>query len=514
MLSFNSNVMKKYPYKLIVLVLVMLTTACTKDLNLNPLDKIASSNFWKKKSDFDKALAACYASMQTEEWAVLTPVWDCMADNGYAQHNTGSSQQIVEGSISPSTGGWINAFYTDGYAAIGRVNLFLQQMAAYTGTDFTDADKKKYEAEVRFIRGYYYWQLYQMYGDVPLVLEPLTLETQYQPKAPAADVLKQILADLDFGIANLNTAPYFQNSGHACVSSAQALKARVLLFVAYGNTGTPNLEILAQVRALALQIKTQYSLSPKFEDLFRDAAQKTNPEIIFSVNFLAPNNTTPWDMYYGDWLVVSPLQNFVNAFECTDGLPYGVSPLTNTAALFENRDSRLKKTVFVDHPDFGDGKVHTPSNSRPTGYGLMKFLAPENIPYGFSTLSQQNAVTLRLGEVMLMYAEAQNELAGPDATVYKAMKDLRARSGMPELPAGLSKEAMRERIRHERRIELAFEGLRYYDLRRWRIAGEVLNNVKDGIVPYHFEDKFYTWPLPQSEIDKSHGVLEQNPLYK
>lgn len=113
-----------------------------------------------------------------------------------------------------------------------------------------------------------------------------------------------------------------------------------------------------------------------------------------------------------------------------------------------------------------------------------------------------------------MYAEAQNELAGPDASVYKAVNDLRTRVGMPPFPPGLTKDQMRQRIRHERRIELAFEGLRYFDLIRWHIAGQVLNNVKDGLLPYHFEDKFYRWPLPQPEIDKSGGALLQNPDYK
>lgn len=495
-------------------VLFLAFAACTGSLDMNPQDQISSDNFWKSKGDFQKALAASYASLQAAEWSVELPVWDCFTDNGYAQHNSGGAKEIVSGSISPSSGGLIPRLYTDSYTAIARVNLFLQQLQQYQGADLSEEEKKKYEAEVRFLRAYYYFELYHIYGDVPLVLQPLTLETQQQPKVPAADILKQILADLDFGIANLNAAPYYQNGGHAAASSAQALKARVLMFAAYSNAGIPDAEILKQVRDLTLEVQQHYTLSPKFEDIFRDAGQKSNPEIIFSVNFLAPNNTAPWDMYYGDWIVASPLQNFVNAFECTDGLPWGVSPLTDPVKPFENRDPRLKKTVFADHPDFGGGKVHTPSNSRPTGYGLMKFLVPENIPYGFSTLSQQNAVVLRLGEVLLMYAEAQNELAGPDASVYKAMTDLRARSGMPPFPANLTKEQMRERIRHERRIELAFEGLRYYDLLRWRIAGDVLNQVKDGLVPYHFENKFYKWPLPQPEIDKSGGVLIQNPDYK
>lgn len=504
--------MKSQKYKLFIL-LALAFSSCDNSLDLNPLDQISTSTFWKTKSDFDKALTANYASMQADPWAVELPVWNCLTDDGFAQHNSGAAKEITSGSISPSTGGYVSGVYSESYKAIARVNIFLAQLKAYANPDVTETDRKLYEAETRFLRAFYYFQLYHLYGDVPLVLEPLTLETQNQPKVPAAEILAQINADLDFAIANLNANAYPQNGGHAAASSAQALKARVLMYAAYGENGTPDAAVLAQVKALATEIMPKYSLSPNFEDVFRDAGQKNNPEIIFSTNFLAPNNTRPWDMYYGDWLVASPLQNFVDAFECTDGLPYGVSPLTDKKEPFKNRDPRLAKTVFVDHPDFGGGRVHIPSNSRPSGYGVLKFLEPGNIPFGYSTLSQQNAVVLRLADVLLMYAEAQNELAGPDATVYKAINDVRLRSKMPALPAGLTKAQMREKIRHERRIELAFEGLRYYDLKRWHIAGEVLNSVKDSFVPYKFEDKFYKWPIPQPEIDKSGGVLKQNEDY-
>jgi len=503
--------MKKY------IILLMASTAllgaCKKTLELNPLEQISTGTFFTSKADFDKTLAGVYSSLQAEEFAVGLPIRDCLTDNGYNQFNSGSVNDINQGNLAPSLGGYVSTFYNDSYSGIGRVNRFLQALAAYTGSDVTDADRKVYEGEVRFIRAYYYFQLYQTYGEVPLVLQQLDLDTQKQPKAPADKVLAQIMTDLDYSIANLSQNAYTQNGGHAASSSAQALKARVLMFAAYGNSGTPDVALLTQARDLCLQIMPKYSLSPVFENVFRDATQKNNPEIIFSINFLAPNNTTPWDMYYGDWDAAAPLQNFVNDFECTDGLPYGVSPLTNTSAPFTNRDPRLAKTVYVDHPDFGNGKTHNPSNPRPTGYGVLKFLEPNNIPYGFSTLSQQDAVVLRLAEVLLMYAEAQNEIAGPDATVYKAMADLRSRVSMPAFPQGLTKEQMRARIRHERRVELAFEGLRYYDLIRWRIAGTVLNNVKDSLTPYHFEDKFYRWPLPQTEIDKSGGILIQNPNY-
>jgi len=488
--------------------------ACKKTLDLNPLDQISSATFWQSKGDFDKALAAVYATMQSAEFSVEAPVRDCLTDNAYCQFNSGSVNSINSGNLTPSLGGYQQAIYNDSYTGIARINILLQQLAAYQGGDITADMRKQYEGEVRFIRAFYYFQLYTTYGEVPLVLEPLTLETQKKPKDAADKILAQILSDLDYGITNLSQNAYGQNGGHATASSAQALKARVLLFSAFGTTGNPDISILTQVRDLCQQVMSKYTLSKNFEDNFRDATQKNNTEIIFSVNYLAPNNANSMDMYFGDWDVAAPLQNFVNTFECIDGLPFGVSPLTNTSAPFTNRDPRLAKTVYVDHPDFGDGKVHFPSNPRPTGYGLLKVLEPSNIPYGFSTQSQQDVVVLRLGEVMLMYAEAQNEIQGPDASVYKATTDLRARVSMPAFPAGLSKEAMRDRIRHERRVELAFEsGLRYYDLIRWRTAGQVLNNVKDGLSPYHFEDKFYRWPLPQTEIDKSSGILIQNPNY-
>ncbi|HLT51707.1 MAG TPA: RagB/SusD family nutrient uptake outer membrane protein, partial [Arenibacter sp.] len=293
--------------------------------------------------------------------------------------------------------------------------------------------------------------------------------------------------------ANLPDALYADGGGHAVKTSAQALKLRVLMFAAYGDTGTADTGLMTQARDLALEIMgAGYDLSPNFEDVFQDATQEGNPEIIFSIKFLAPDNATEMDMWYGDWVVISPLQNLVDAFEPSD--------------------PRLEKTIYTNEVNF-DGNIHNPSNGTPTGYGLKKFLTPDLMPYGYSTQSQQDWVLLRYADVLLMYAEAQNELVGVDQSVYDALNEIRGRVGMPDIPTGLTKDPMREVIRHERRIELAFEGLRYYDLKRWRIAEEVLNNISDGLLTYTFEERFYHWPLPLAEIDKSHGVLEQNPDY-
>ena len=118
---------------------------------------------------------------------------------------------------------------------------------------------------------------------------------------------------------------------------------------------------------------------------------------------------------------------------------------------------------------------------------------------------------MRYADVLLMLAEAENELNGPTELVYKSINAIRKRALMPELPPKLSKEQMRNKIRNERRIELAFEGHRYFDLKRWKTAISVLNAVADAPVTYKFEKKHYLWPIPQSEIDKNKGKLVQNP---
>lgn len=506
--------MKKRIYIIICMAVVSTITACNKQLDLNPKDQLATTTFYKQKSDFDEALAAVYGSMQTEEFSYGMGFRDCISDNGYAQFNSGSATSIDQGNLSPTIGGYQQAIYDDAYTSIARVNNFLAQLNAYTGADITADIRKEYTGEVMFVRAFMYYQLYTIYGDVPLVTAPLTLATQKQPKVPAAQILTQIESDLNYGITNLSNQPYISNYGHACASSAQALLARVLIFAAYQGTGTVDPTIMGQVRDLCKSVLTQYSLDPDFISPFRDATQMTSKEVIFTINFLAPNNTAPWDLYYGDWDACAPYENLVDDYECTDGLPWGVSPLTDKTNNMNNRDPRLGMTVYKGYVDFGNGEVHHPSNPVPTGYGTKKFLEPKNIPYGFSTLSQQDAVIIRAAEVMLMYAEAENELSGPDATVYQLTTAIRARVNMPAYPAGLTQDEMRQRIRHERRVELAFEGLRQFDLVRWHIAGQVLNGLNTGLITFNWQDKFYKWPLPQTEIDKSSGILVQNPDYK
>lgn len=486
--------MKKIVIITVISLLACFIQGCDKNfLDRDPLDKLSSNQFWETKQDFDMALTAIYGNLQTPMFSAGTPDWDLITDNGYGQHNSNGSQAIVRGDIFSSSDGYIRDVYKNCYAGIARVNIFLSKLANYEGSAIDATAKKIYVGEASFMRAYYYYLLYTCYGDVPLVKEPLTLENQMQPKVPATEVLDFILNEVDEAIANLPNSLYKDAKGHLVKSSAQALKLRILLFIAYGQNGNVDLEIIKQAKNVATEImQAGYQLSPQFESIFRSTTQEGNPEIIFSVKFLAPDNATSMDQWYGDWLVASPLKSFYDAFEAND--------------------KRRDQTVFVGQVDF-NGNIHKPSNNVPTGYGLKKFLSPDLIPYGYSTQSEQDWVMFRYAEVLLSFAEAENELSGPTIAVHDVINSLRLRSGLGNLSKTLTTDEMRIAIRKERRMELAFEGFRYFDLKRWHIAEEVLNNVKDGILTYKFEDKFYKWPLPQTEIDRSQGVLIQNPSY-
>jgi hypothetical protein len=458
--------------------------------------------------------------MQHDYFSYGRPGWDNLTDNAYGQHNYGASTDIVTGNVTPITGGFVSGVYSESYKAIARINIFLQNLKDFTG--LSDTKKKQSEAEAKMLRAFFYSYLYRCYGEVPVVGEPLTLENQFQPKNPAAEVLNFILSDLDFAIGNLSNSTYAESKGRLTVNAARAFKARMLLYDAYDSNGNANLSQMNAAKDLLSAI-SGYRLADNYSDNFRDAQQESCPEIIFSIKFLAPNNYTTADMMYANQMQASPLANLISEYDMADG-SLGISIPTNAQgridpAVYNNdsleaREPRAAENFFIDLYRV-NGVVYTPDNQRPMGTGLFKFVSL-NLPppYFYSTYSQQDWVVIRYADVLLMIAEAENEISGPNDIVYNAINDIRKRGGTSLLPQGLSKDQMRERIRHERRIEMCFEGQRYFDLKRWKIAKQVLNNVTDGLVTYHFEDKHYLWPLPQTEIDKANGSLIQNPDYK
>lgn len=512
--------MKRMIY--IIMVFSLVLCSCSDFLEKNPPSKPSEATFWKQKSDLDMALTACYGTMTKFEngyFSFGTPLWDSFVDNGYSVSG-GGTFDVFQGNIDPSMSGIASEVYKNAYVGITRMNLFLYQLEKYENQDITGEDRDFYEGQVLFLRAFFYTYLYRCYGDVPLVLKPLDLETQFQPKVEASKVLEQIYADLDRAISLLPDKTYLEEPGRVTQGAALAMKMRMKLYEAYDKSGNALPDKMKDVLSIAEQIHG-YSLCDNFVDLFKDDTQETNPEIIFSTKYLAPNNWHTSDLWFGAWGWNKPLTNFVEEFEFEDGTPFSEeSALYNVENPIENRDPRMDETVFYKQLVI-DGVEQPITHDMPTDYGLKKFVSRDKTEYpiGYNTRSDQDWVHFRYVEVLLAIAEAENELNGPTQKAYDAINQIRGRKSvhMPALPVGLDQAQMREKIRHERRIELAFEGHRYFDLKRWRIIGEVMNNFNEPKLPLYksvFEDRFYLWPIPQSEIDKNKGVLVQNPDYK
>lgn len=497
-----------------VLGLALLTLAACKSsfLDKYPLDQPSAGNFWNTEDDLKLALTGCYAPLSVnqsgsviEGFGAFTMYWDGISDNAYPRST--SFNNIALGQLESTTGGIVNDWYNLNYRAIASCNYFL---ANADRVQISDTALQQYKAEVHFLRAYFYFQLTNIYGGIIISLEPEGLQyAKDRKKSSREAVMDLVLHDLDTAIAGLPDVPY---SGRAVRASALGLKARVLL---YNNR-------FQEAAAVARQVidKGLFRLADEYYSLFVKPGQNNNPEIIFSARYLLPNmfSTLDYQMGWDQWERIQPIKNLVDAFECTDGKPISESPLYDTARPYDNRDPRLRRTVYVpgDPWKYSANGIFDPSkdgNNR-TGFLVKKYLDTSRAPTNYSTRSDQDFVLLRYADILLMYAEAQNEAAGPGQDVYNAVNAVRARKGiqMPPLPAGLSQADMRQRIRQERRVEFALEGTRYFDLLRWRIAKEVLTTIiNPGGQPRQFTDKNYLWPFPQSEVDV-YGI-EQNGGY-
>lgn len=494
-------------------ILSLLAIGCKSSfLDKYPLDQPSADNFWNTEDDIKLALTGCYASLSinqsqgvTEGFGAFTMYWDGLSDNAYPRST--SFNNIALGQLESTTGGIVNDWYNMNYKAIASCNYFL-----------ANADRVKldatalwqYKAEVHFLRAYFYFQLTNIYGDIIISLQPEPLQYAKDLKKSSHNaVIDLVLKDLDTAIAHLPDVAY---AGRAVKASALGLKARVLLY----NNRFP------EAAAVAKQVIDggKFRLADEYYSLFVKPGQNNNPEIIFSARYLLPNmfSTLDYQMGWDQWERVQPIKDLVDAFECTDGKPISESPLYDTARPYQNRDPRLRRTVYVpgDPWKYSANGIFDPSkdgNNR-TGFLVKKYLDTTRAPANYSTRSDQDFVLLRYADILLIYAEAQNEATGPGVDVYSAVNAVRARKGiqMPPLPEGLSQADMRNRIRQERRVEFALEGTRYFDLLRWKTAKEVLTAIiNPGGQPRKFADKNYLWPFPQSEVDV-YGI-EQNPGY-
>jgi hypothetical protein len=521
--------MKYIKLSLISAFFFLAITGCKEEfLEKVPLDQGSVEGFFQTQEDVIRAVNGIYDVFQGSIWGGslywMQQNYDIMTDNGVGCCPWEASYTVIaKGEHTPQTGGIINYKWDFGYEGVFRANSVL----ANIGKVGLSADAEKaITAEVRFLRGLIYQEMTNHFGDLPLILNVITREEGLKvARAPKAEVLKTIYEDLDFAEANLGLTPNFGQKGRPTKQSAIAVKTRLKL---YNKDYAGAAAEAKKLMDLSAANPNTIGLLEDYESVF-SADNENNKEVLFDIQYkegtqgegnfmqvaLAPG---PEGSPGSGWGSITPTDQLVNSFYMKDGLPIDKSPLYDANNPYLNRDSRLYANLFIPGVSTWRGKMYDASLS-----GFSPFFAVRKwvdldatIGEGGCSCNETNVILFRYADILLMFAEATNELSGPTADVYNAVNQIRRRVGMPDFPAGLTKDQMREAIQHERHVEFPWEGTRYFDLIRWGIADKVVNTVtlfgqsrdaRNFTLP-----KNALFPVPQKEIDLNPN-LTQNSGY-
>lgn len=547
--------------------------SCNKNpLDITPDGRITFDDVFKNEIQTESFVNTIYSKIPTyffnyNNYGFLAGI----TDEAQEVRNTyigGMALQWQNGGLTPSSnplGGMLD--YAVWWQGIGHANLFLSYIDNATIKD--GAKKSRLKAEVQLLRAFFYWELVKQYGPMPAVDKPFDATFSYESlKRPAfADVIAFIVQDCDAVIANQDVPLRITNvaeRGRFPKSVAYAIKTQALLFNAspLWNPSNDAAKWAAAAQAgkeavQALTVQGDYKLFAdygqyflKTQDLganirdFETIHEIPAPAGVFSVINTIPTN----GRLVGTSAGACPSQELIDSYEMkATGEPaiLGYSdndhlhPIINAASgydetkPYEGRDPRFYATTWYNGAHYGmiggiDHNVETfiggldqmiPqvqfTNTR-TGYYLRKFYDPL-IPAN-QLVQECRWKKFRLAEIYLNYAEAENEANGP-AQAYEPVNIVRRRAGMPDLPTGLDKNQMRERIRRERRVEFAYEEHRFWDVRRWKILSETdklvtgmeIRKQPNGSFTYTrfvterrasgWQDKYLLFPIPIGETN-------------
>ncbi|MEH6761234.1 MAG: RagB/SusD family nutrient uptake outer membrane protein [Maribacter arcticus] len=518
----------------------LILSSCDKDiLNQLPKDTLTEEFIWTNPQGAIQFVNGIYGNLHSgfdrnyDGWGKGIYLLDGTTDDGDVCMPWTHANRLQTGEFLPSNAPWSET-WADYYNLARKTNVALENLQKLEDQSLVS----RLTGEVYFLRAMVYHELLRFYGiksdgseptGVPIIDKALTPDDDLQiPRSTYDEVVNFIISDLDKALPLLSKKGEVE-AGKATTGAAYALKSRVLLYA----------ERWAEAADAAnMIIDAEYTL---FEDYRTIFLEKNNNEVIFAKKFQSPDKfhfgvNNGFDVVNSPrsfkgpndagWGGCVPTQNFVDSYDMIDGEPQATSPLFDASNPFENLDPRFEATVVHNGSVFrghtmemfpgGADVTFEPEDSK-TGYQLRKF-HEEQFPV-YSKSSDQDWIYFRYAEVLLNYAEAKNEATGPDGSVYSAINTIRQRAGIPGLIGGLSKDAMREKIRNERRVELVFEDHRFFDIRRWGIAEDLLNGTLTGLkyekvgndivyTRYEFETrsfpaKLYVFPIPLSEIEKN-----------
>jgi starch-binding outer membrane protein, SusD/RagB family len=557
---------------LFITAIVLSCISCNDDLlDITAKDRIADDAVWNDENLIRAYHNSLYNGIPHGFYIHMYSKYTDEANNsstagfGAGTMVTGySADNITDVGEGDYWGGYLY-YWNRGYEYIRKINVFLEQMKN-TSFEFDDMDQLLGEA--KFLRAFIYFNLIERFGGVPIVAEAYDLGEVTFTRNTFDECVEFIEQDLDSAWALLPEERYAStdaNFGRATRDACQALRSRLLLYAAsplFNPTNDISRWQKAADAAKSLIDSGDYTLYPDYREAFILPSGSENNELIFTRNFTTTNGhqapmhnlNRRYGAYGGWWGSNGPSQNLVDDYDMINGEPPfiyvdGVKTINpasgyNPAHPWANRDPRFEATVTHDstiyHGDLmemwvaSDGATWGFDSYRQSGdnprsnYVLKKFMPNEDVVLSWQETYVIPWIYFRLGEIYLNYAEAKFEL-GDEDVCREYLSKIRERVGMPPIPESVTGEDLRKRLYNERRIELAFESHRYFDVRRWKIAMEVENrpmrgldvikDVNTGLKTYRevqlqartFEERMYLLPIATDEINKNEGSIEQNP---
>ena len=488
----NINLQKCFAIAL--LSTAIFTTSCKKSfLDVDPQGQQPAQEFWKTEADATKAVNAIYANLRTWENVAfpalaIESIASDEADKGSTPTDAAFFDLYENFTVTTSEGS-LQSFWTGQYQNITLCNQVINNIPNIT---MTETLKARYIAEAKFVRAYSYFRLVRAYGDVPLRLNlPSDPANYILPRSPKSEVYAFIEKDLTEAAAILPQSYGSTDLGRATKGAALGMHAKVAM---YQKKWADVLSYTNQVIGLG------YSLFPDFEKGFR-TTNENNVESLFEIQAeLVPGNADASNSQYSQVQGVAGLP--------AGGWGFNV-PSQVLADAFETGDPRRDATIIFR------GETTPQGDLIPTTVVNPRYNQKSYVPFnlyvsGFNQGAQQNIRVLRFADVLLMNAEAANELGNPAlASTSLNRVRLRARNGLTGILPDVTttdQTTLRLAIYKERQVELAMESDRYFDVVRQGRAAAVFG-------PKGWTTKNEVWPIPQNEIDLSGGVLTQNPGY-
>lgn len=561
-----------------LLIATLVTFSCNDILDLEPLDSVSDAAVWS-----DPALLELYVNARYDELPHGYVQWagglrmTALTDESYDIHQGPRLvNQYTQGEVTPTNMHLFGGFWIQAYSAIRNLNIFLERANPSLGDPERTA---QLIAEVRFLRAWFYTELFSRYGSVPLLLGTLNIAEadEILDRTPVEEIVAFIDSELFQAANDLPVKHEGGDFGKATKGAALALRARALLFGAsplYGSGSLNDWQKVAKACEDLFNVGS-FELSSDFQSMFLNVQ---DPEIIFFKQFVGIQGPqvnfqlgyyTPsgghfieeWRLPNGNagWSQENPLMNLVDEFETLSGeipvLGYSgdannLTPLLNTNASdydpndpYNNRDPRLAYSIFYDGSMIDNREVEFWECGKDSRCESIQFwwngaLIDHTIRKGLDLAWKPGAglasstpyVYMRLAEFYLTYAEAQYHLGNTGlATQY--VNRVRSRPGvnMPPIESSQTGSGLLDKIKHERKIELAFEGNRWYDARRWLDAEHDfgrdavgVNVIKDEVTgdktyryfiqqQRSFPVSHYLFPIPAEEMNKTNW--SQNPGY-